>query len=1008
MNLSGLSYLQFSVVDALVAIYLVIRVHETGSWSRINPLWVMRQAKRGSNIVTMVAFYCCITATILFLVKDGLMSNQELDDVNLCRTAIYMRQIVTPLDQQQLPVIKTGLLLWNLGSAFQLAALGCMMSLWGAVPLRRLLGVRAPMGGRTALAMVALGAVGLVAAVVSHFVSADKEGDPARARSIARIVTSAVFTVFLVLLTWIVMKLTRVVHEARRRDPFATAAVVSASQKLHAEGGAPMATLHYLLEMQRLAFMSGAARLLTLVLMLRVVFFFVFDISFLTPQRTSIANLGASNAYSGIATLASSLIAPLIVQVLFPPCPDIITHQLSMAAEMDPQGRQGFVDAQLRATHAMPRLTLTMSSRDRTLSNATDLHSRSRAPTAASLAVEKFMPPYADINEKSMPPYVNISKKTTPSHADLQENYLDSIPYIDRDVRENSFFSQGPWSQPVTHSLQPRDSSTVIGVLNPQQGPTLQSQRQLEELVRSNTGASLITTEGRQDMLRQSVLRNNSLMFEHNSGAASRSHVTSSYVPLSSSNPMLTASTTAIHPSTQSTGALTTNASSQSGPSLHAEALQDSSASSDTNRADSIITSYMRSDNFSPRVRHAFGEGRPSSFVSEDYQYEPITSPNPFATSPVTSAATTVARTATIAAATAAAAAVSPENPRSEQPSVYIADPAREDRGNDSNDDDLSAQSGVGPILIRKGSKASLRRKGTLERRRQRKGISTNAEDNDTSHSTIGSAAASPHLSDEQLNPDAATTDTGANSSVIPAVISNTWPKKSQVSRMSAFNGPSGSQSILLNRAQDGSSPVLDEMRRDSATISNMSWDNKTRQTSGNFDPIPPTHPFQTQSNAPSSLFKHPVGSSIGSMSSVVSSAANDAFYTPESSLAQISQRQSSIRQSDNRFSVVMPAPPEQSPTSSIHEDRPSTAPSTSQRHTLGFHERRKDPVDDTDEDNAGAGRIRRAHTLRKAVDTDVPAIESSIGDSNGEHAADALISALPMPSQPSANRFIL
>ncbi|PIA13080.1 hypothetical protein COEREDRAFT_89835 [Coemansia reversa NRRL 1564] len=961
----------------------------------------------------MVAFYCCIIATVLFLVKDGLMSNQELDDVNLCRAAVYMRQTVTPLDEQQLPVIKTGLLLWNLGSAFQLAALGCMMSLWGAVPVRRLLGVRAPMGGRTALAMVALGAVGWVAAVVSHFVSADKEEDTARARSIARIVTSAVFTVFLVVLVWISMKLTRVMHEARRRDPFATAAVVSASQKLHAEGGAPMATLHYLLEMQRLAFMSGAARLLALILMLRVVFFFVFDISFLTPQRASIANLGASNAYSGIATLASSLIAPLIVQVLFPPCPDIVAHQLSMAAEMDPQSRQGFVDAQLRATHAMPRLTLAMSSRDRMLSNATDLHSRSRAPTAASLAVEKLMPPYADINEKSMPPYVNTNEKSMPPHAALQENYLDSIPYIDRDVRENSFFSQGPWSQPVTHSLQPRDSSTVLGARNPQQGPTPQSQRQLEELVRSNTGTSLITIEGRQDMLRQSVLRNNSLLFEQNSGAASRSHVTSSYVPLSSSNPMLTASTTAIHPNTLSSSALTTNTSSQSGPSLHAEALQDSSASSDTNRADSIITSYMRSDNFSPRVRHAFGEGRPSSFVSEDYQYEPITSPNPFATaSPVTSAATTttVARTATIAAATAAAAAaaVSPENSRSEQLSVYIADSAREDQGNDSNDDDLSAQSGVGPILIRKGSKASLRRKGTLERRRQRKGISTNAEDNDTSHSTIGSAATSPHLSDEQLNSEAATTVAAASSSVIPAAVSNTWPKKSQVSRMSAFNGPSGSQPILLNRAQAGSSPGSDEMRRDSATISNMSWDHKTRQTSGNFDRMPPTHPLQTQSNAPSSLFKHPVGSSIGSMSSVVSSAANDAFYTPESSLAQISQQQISTQQSNNRFSVVMPAPPEQSPTPSIHEDRPSTAPSTSQRHTLGFHERRKDPVDDVDEDNSGAGRIRRAHTLRKAVDTDVPAIESSIGNSNGEHAADALISALPMPSQPSGNRFIL
>ncbi|KAJ2803182.1 hypothetical protein H4R20_002994 [Coemansia guatemalensis] len=1010
MNLSGLSYLQFSLVDALVAIYLVVRVHETGSWARINPLWVMRQGKGGSTIVTMIAFYSCIAATALFLVKDGLMANQELDDVNLCRAAVYLRQTVTPLDDQQLPVVKTGLLLWNLGTAFQLAALGCMMSLWGAAPVRRLLGARALMGGKTALAMIALGAVGWVAAVVSHFVSADKEDDPARARSIARIVTGAVFVVFLAALTWIVAQLTRIVHETRRRDPFATAAVVSASQKLHAEGGAPMATLHYLLEMQRLAFMGSTARLLALVLMLRVVFFFVFDISFLTPQRTAITSLGASNAYTGIATMASSLIAPLIVQVLFPPRPDIVVSQLSMAAEMDPQGRQGFIDAQLRVTHAMPRLTLAMSSRDRMLSNAADLHSRSRAPTAASLAVEKHMQSHADISEKPLP-----------SHADLHENYLDSIPYIDRDVRENSFFSQGPWSQPVTHSLQPRDSSTVLGAPKSQQLSMPQSQRQLEELVRSNTGASLITVEGRQDMLRQSVLRNNSLLFEQNTSAASRGHVTSSYVPLSSSNPMLTASTPAIQPETLSSSALTTNTSSQqSGPSLHAEALQDSSASSDPNRPDSIITAYMRSDNLSPRVRHAFGEGRPSSFVSEDYQYEPIASPNPFAsTSPgASTAASTVARTATVAAAvaaaeTAAAAATASadfsQNPGSEHPSVYIADPAQEDRGNESNDEDTSAQSGVGPILIRKGSKASLRRKGTLERRRQRKGISTGADDNDTSHSTIGSAAASPQLSAEQLNSGATTIGTVASSTAVPAAVSNTWPKKSQVSRMSAFNGASGSLPTLLNRPQAESSPVSDEMRRDSATISNMSWDQKPRQISGHFDALPSTHPFQAKSNAPSSLFKHPVGSSIGSMSSVVSSVANDAFYTPESSMAQIAPQPTSPQPPANRFSVVMPAaPPEQSPTSSTHEDRPATAPSTSQRHTLGSHEHRKISADDQDEDAAGAGRIRRAHTLRKAVDTDVPAIESSIGESNGEDAADALISALPMPSQPSADRFIL
>ncbi|KAJ2773767.1 hypothetical protein IWQ57_001146, partial [Coemansia nantahalensis] len=131
MNISGLSYLQFALVDGVAAVYLLLRVCETRAWSRINPVSVLRQgpSTRGSGLATMVGYFSCVAATVLFLVKDGLMAHQELQDVALCRAAVYLREEVTPTDAQQLPVIKTGLLLWDLGSALQILALGCAVSL---------------------------------------------------------------------------------------------------------------------------------------------------------------------------------------------------------------------------------------------------------------------------------------------------------------------------------------------------------------------------------------------------------------------------------------------------------------------------------------------------------------------------------------------------------------------------------------------------------------------------------------------------------------------------------------------------------------------------------------------------------------------------------------------------------------------------------------------------------------------------------------------------------------
>ncbi|KAJ2832994.1 hypothetical protein J3B01_004606 [Coemansia erecta] len=952
MNLSGLSYLQFSLVDAFVAVYMLLRVHDTQSWASINPISVLRQGRgtRLSTLVTMLGFYSSLAATVLFLAKDGIMAGNELDDVNLCRAAVYLQQQVTPPDEQQLPDVKNGLLLWNLGTAFHLLSLGCVMYLWASAPLRKLLGRKAVMSTMVGIVMLGLGALGWVAVVAAHFATFSALSDnTANARSISRIVGSAFFLVFMALLAWVVGRVWLILRHTRRRDPLATATLVSTTQKLHAQGGYPLATLQYLLGIQMLSFMNSSAILLVLVLFLRALFFLIFDISFLTPERSAILSLAANNAYTGIGTLAASLVSVLVVQILFPCRQDIMVDVLSMASELAQPERMAFIDAQLKAgsTVPMPRLTTTMTSRDRMLSNAADSNSRSRAPTSASLAVEKLM-----------------SSTNLPATNPESEKYLDEIPYIDRDGRENSFFSQGPWSHPVTHTLSAmhtgdRDSSTVSGAGF---SSPLGGSRNLEEIVRSNTGSSLITVEGRQDMLRHAVLKNEQ----------SRSQVLSTFVPLSSSNLALATASNA-NTSILTSSAVTT-ATQQSGLSLHAEALQDPDNGA---RPDSIVSSYIRPDNAMPPPRRMFAEPRPSSFVSEDYQYDPTVGldddkpKNPF---------------------------VDEEPGRTAEPqSVYVATPAADDNVDDFDADDTQGLSGIGPILIRKGSKASLRRKGTIERRRQRRA----REAEDMQREMQESSA-----SDMQKSSQENSSESIALEHAVPSAPES--KPRTNVSRMSAFNGSPNSLPALLE--MHGQEDDIPNIQRDSSTISIMPWEQKNKDSVR----TAATHQLQG-TNHPASLFRQSIGSAISSRhsndvfasaSSLNASATNDMFASASSMHGAASfdafASASSMNGTAGNGAFFTP----EASVAQVHDDlRPSTAPSTSQRHTLAPHEHMQPAISDADDDIvAGGGRLRRAQTLRKAVDTDASAMESSIGDTD----TGDLISALPMPSQPSNERFII
>ncbi|KAJ2870822.1 hypothetical protein FB639_004563, partial [Coemansia asiatica] len=621
---------------------------------------------------------------------------------------------------------------------------------------------------------------------------------PSRARSVTRIVTSVIFLLFFFLLVWILLRLGRILRLTRTRDPYATAAIVSASHKHYAQH--PMAMLRYLLNMQTLGWMQDAGILLAILLLVRVILYLVFDISFLTPDQSAIRSQGANNVLTGLGTLAASLLPVVMIHLLFPFRPTVLADVFAKVAELEPSARAAFFDGQTSSSGnrgiPVPKLSSADNTRSHSLSTTGgDAYSRSRAPTAASLAVEKLMgnsmPAMAsspmlsqvqsptigvDYHNRSMQSMPATGSSPTRYQQQRQQqqqqqqkppslrpfnsndsntagvNYLRQIPYIDRSTRENSFFSQGPWTQPVTTrtlsseplavgsnahnsivSTAENTGSRIIAPAGPfESGPA----PHLEQLVRSNTGAELITAEGRQEMLLQVGDKNPSTLFAdqdvqaqqsmaqlgnlNNSAQQLRSQTTSTFIPLSSSNAALAPNASA-NASTSLSSSAVSNGSHPSGPSLHGEALQDSSAA-ENERPDSLISSYIRADNGVPLFKSVFASNRASSFVSEDYQYEPIAGSSASDTNSIRGAARNpFEENTTNTTNTNGTATASKLSRTVDVPSVYIAKPAAaaaaavknasedvEDSSAVNADEARSQQKGAGPILIRKGSKASL------------------------------------------------------------------------------------------------------------------------------------------------------------------------------------------------------------------------------------------------------------------------------------------------------------
>ncbi|KAJ2892053.1 hypothetical protein GGI21_005702, partial [Coemansia aciculifera] len=276
-----------------------------------------------------------------------------------------------------------------------------------------------------------------------------------------------------------------------------------------------------------------------------------------------------------------------------------------------------------------------------------------------------------------------------------------------------------------------------------------------------------------------------------------RSQLISAYVPLSSSNAGQAPSIAG-----GLNGSGLTSDSHPSGPSLHAEPLDDHAQAAAESRPDSIISSYIRPDNSMPMFRNVFKGERKSSFASDDYQYEPSRN-NPFE-----------ANSSPLALSSSQPPPQQQQQPSVEKIPVYIASPVPSDdaNGSEETDDGLGSNAKMqeGPILMPKGSKASLRRKNTVERLKR-------FEAKESSTSTVQPSA------DNSLNSSQSSVGggvAGVSDDRSPADVKLSLKK----SRMSAFTSNVVTTPPAVVDLQGPYSNAPMEPRRDSSTISTISW----------------------------------------------------------------------------------------------------------------------------------------------------------------------------------------
>ncbi|KAJ1952941.1 hypothetical protein GGI12_006122, partial [Dipsacomyces acuminosporus] len=261
---------------------------------------------------------------------------------------------------------------------------------------------------------------------------------------------------------------------------------------------------------------------------------------------------------------------------------------------------------------------------------------------------------------------------------------------------------------------------------------------------------------------------------------------------------------------------------------------------------------------------------------------------------------------------------------------VYVASPAQKgvDSSTDSTETDgkPGLQNGTGPVLIRKGSIASVRRKGTVERKGSRKrnnktaSAAATAAARDTQEGMLATTASTSVPSSTSTSPTgkfpstSGTQDSASEDELETSVrVKNT--------RMSAFCEAPSKLSTTPTSAPLEPLPT-NAPTRDSSTISNISWVHKGRQSATDGPPFHSAGTSAHQNAAVPILVAAPTGYSYSSsevanspsalppwvhrqsLSSTMTNSntdlyssfasintigtTSDGFYTPSSSMAQI------------------------------------------------------------------------------------------------------------------------
>ncbi|KAJ1956757.1 hypothetical protein GGI12_005223, partial [Dipsacomyces acuminosporus] len=353
---------------------------------------------------------------MLFMVRDGIMASMEVQDVDLCRASVYLRQSVLPLDEKQMPDIKRGLELWDIGSAFTFIAMGCVMRNWASVPIRKMLGKDTLLSIAAGQIMLAFGVVSFVVTLIVRYTVSKSAADPSIARSISRLTITVLLFAFWVLLVWILLRVSRILRQTCTRDPSATAAIISANEAVHISP-APMPGIRYLLGMQNLSFMRSTGVLMAVVLFVRIIVFLAFDIGYLTPEKLIQTSIAGSSILAGIGTLTTSLFLVTIVQILFPWPQDVLVRVLGRVAEMDEQSRLEFIGGK-HARKAPSAMTMHSSfvSRSTSLNSTASMKSHVATTAAVSPVVYASTPanPTATNQER---PYGNEQLAATTNQA---------------------------------------------------------------------------------------------------------------------------------------------------------------------------------------------------------------------------------------------------------------------------------------------------------------------------------------------------------------------------------------------------------------------------------------------------------------------------------------------------------------------------------------------------------------------------------------------------------------